>query len=266
MTSETSHSNQSSIEVCRWHYASFPLYINHKMVHKKWMIASRVLSNYLADFRRRSTNKCRIKWHQKGVNLNRILKTYYGLSGTTFRHRKSPTNHITNQSVSPEFCWSNKVSWTQCFIIEHPLQITLQINQSQQSSVEVLRWVGDNLSSSNISYKITLQINQSDKSSVEVLRWVGDNVSSSNIHNKSHYKSISLSRVPVEVLRWVGDNVSSSNIHYKSHYKSISLTRVLLKYWGELETMFHHRTSTTNHITNQSVSAEFCWSIEVSWR
>ena len=55
-----------------------------------------------------------------------------------FHHGTSPTDHIANQAVSPELCCSIEVTWRPCFIIEHPLQITLQINQSQDSSVEVL--------------------------------------------------------------------------------------------------------------------------------
>ena len=41
----------------------------------------------------------------------------------------------------------------QRFVTEHPLQITLQINQSEKTSVEILMWVGDNVSSSNIPYR-----------------------------------------------------------------------------------------------------------------
>ena len=47
-----------------------------------------------------------------------------------FHDRAFPTNHITNQSFLGEFCQSIEVSWSLCFIIKHPLQITLQINQS----------------------------------------------------------------------------------------------------------------------------------------
>ena len=64
------------------------------------------------------------------------------------------------------------MGWRQCFIIEHPLRITLEINHYQESSVEVLRWVGDNISPSKHPIQITSQINQSQESFVEVLRWV----------------------------------------------------------------------------------------------
>ena len=48
------------------------------------------------------------------------------------------------------------------------------------------------------SLQITLQINQSEKISFQVSRGAGDNVSSSNILYESHCKSISLSRVLVK--------------------------------------------------------------------
>ena len=120
---------------------------------------------------------------------------YCGDVETIFHHRTFATNHITNQSVSLEFCQSIEVSWRKCFTMKNPLQITLQRNQTEKNSVEVLREDGD--------------------------------------------------------------NVSLPNILYRSHYESINLRRVLLKYSGELETMFHHRTSSTIHITNQSISGEF---------
>ena len=56
-----------------------------------------------------------------------------------FHHRTSPANHITNQSVRGVFSSRTAMSWRQRFIMEDPLQITLQIDQSHQSSVEVLR-------------------------------------------------------------------------------------------------------------------------------
>ena len=241
-----------------------------------------------------SSSNIPYKSHYKSISLRRVLLKYWSELETLFHRRTFHTNHITNQSVSAEFCWSIEVSWRHCFIIEHSLQITLQINQSHQSSVEVLRWVGDNVSSSNIldksHYKsISLSrvllkywgeletlfhhrtfptnhiTNQSVSAefcwSIEV-NWrhcfiIAHSLQITLQINQSHQSS-------VEVLRWVGDTVSSSNILDKSHYKSISLSRVLLKYWGELETMFDHQTSPTNHITNQSVSVEFCWSIEVA--
>ena len=236
------------------------------------------------------------KSHYKSINLKRVLLKYWGELETILHHRTFPTNHITNQSVSAQFCWSIEVSWRQCVIIDHFLQITLQINQSEKSSVEVLRWVGDNVSSANIPYKShyksislikfllkywdeletmfhhrTFSTNHITNQSVSPEFCWSSDVSWRQCFIIKHSRQITLQinqseKSYVEVLRWVGDNVSSSNIPYKSHYKSISLTRVLLKYWGELETMLHHRTFPINHITNQSVSPEFCWSSDVSWR
>ena len=58
---------------------------------------------------------------------------------TMFHHRASTTNHITNESARTVFSSSTAMSWRQCFIMEHPLQITLQINQPEQCSLQVLR-------------------------------------------------------------------------------------------------------------------------------
>ena len=211
-------------------------------------------------------------------------------------HRTFPTNHVTNQSFQKEFCWNIEEGWRQCFSIEHSLQITVQINQSHESSIEVLRWAGDNVSTSNIPYKSHYK---SISLSIVLLKYWDEletmfqhrTSSTNHITNQlvsgEFYWSIEVSwrqcfriehpqqitlqinqshKSSVVVLKWVGHNVSASNIPYKSHHKSIISKRVLLKYWGGLKTMFQHQTSPTNHITNQSVLAEFCWSTEVSWR
>ena len=68
----------------------------------------------------------------------------------------------------------------------------------------------------------------------------------------------------VELLRWLGENVPSSNIHTESHLKWIILIRVLLNYWGDLEKMSHHLTLLANHIRNESLSPQFCWTIEMT--
>ena len=93
--------------------------------------------------------------------------------------------------------------------------------------------------------------------SVQVFHRWSSATSPKSIPYESHYPPISLSRIPVEVFKGVGHNVSTSNIVYKSHYKSIGLRRVMLKYSGEIKTMFDHGAFPTNHITNQSLSLGF---------
>ena len=68
-------------------------------------------------------------------------------------HRTSLWNHNTNQSLLGELCWSIEVSWRKCFIIGHRAEIALQINHSQQSCVEVLKWVEEDVSSSDMAQK-----------------------------------------------------------------------------------------------------------------
>ena len=162
-------------------------------------------------------------------------------------------------------------------------------------------------------------MNYSQESFVELLRWVRLNLPLLNSPQKSHYKSIILRRVLLKYwdkfdnivyyrtslvnhirnqsfwtefcwtidMSWtksctieylsqitlqinhsnqsfvplssgVGKNVSLSNSPHKLYYKSIILTRVLLNYWDEFEKAFYYRTYLTNHNTNQSFSTEFC--------
>jgi hypothetical protein len=135
--------------------------------------------------------------------LRRFLSKYWHELETMLYDQISPTNHITHQLVSLESFRSIGMSWSQCSMIEYRLQITLQINESEKSTVKILRPVRDNL--------------------------------------------------------W------SSTAAYRSYFRSIRLIRFVSKNWHELETMLHHGTFTISHITNESVSPQFCWSIEVSW-
>ena len=266
ITIQINQSHQSSVEVLRWVADSF------------------------------HASNISYKSHHKPFSLIRVLLKYWGGLETVFTHRTFPTNHITNQSVWLEFCWSIGVGWRQFFSIEHFLQITLQINQSHQSSVEVLRWVGDNLLASNILYKshykpirlirVLLEYWGGLQTVLQHRKFATNHITNQSVSSDfcwssevgwrqfsriEHFLQITLQidqsqESSVEVLGWVGDSFSASNISYKSHCKSIGLIRVLLKYWGGLETIFQHRIFPTNHITNHSVSPEFCLSTEVGWR
>lgn len=93
------------------------------------------------------------KSHHRTIRLTRVLLQYWGELEARVQHRISLTNRTTNQSVLAKIFWSIEVGLRQCFIIGHPLQITLQINQSHESTVEVSRWIRDNISSLKISDK-----------------------------------------------------------------------------------------------------------------
>jgi hypothetical protein len=144
------------------------------------------------------------KSQKKAISLKSVLLNYWSKLEIIFYHRSVSTNHITQQSFSEVLCWSTEVSKRLGFISKHCQHITLYKNRSQKCLVEVLRWVGD--------------------------------------------------------------YVSVSNIVHKSHHKTINLIKVLLKYWGELETMFQYRSSSTIYVTKQSTSSGFCWSAVASRR
>ena len=228
--------------------------------------------------------------------VNRVLLEYWGELKTMLHHPTLLINHITDQSWSIGCCWSIEVSWRLCYIIQHCLYTTWQINHCQNGSVEVLRWVEDYVASSNIAY---LSHYRSIILTRVLLKYWGE------LKTMLHHATLPICHITDqsfspgccwsievswrlcciiqhclsttsqinhcqngsdEVLSWVEDYVASSNIAYLLHYRSIILTRVLFKYWGELKTMLHHPTLLIKHITYQSWSRGCCWSIEVSWR
>ena len=122
------------------------------------------------------------------------------------------------------------MSWRQYCVIELSLQVTLEIDQAHQSSVEVLMVFWRQYCSTEPFLLITLVMNQSQQSSVEIFRvfcrqyFIIEHCLQITLEiNQTHQRS-------VEVLSWVEDNIPSPNMPYKSHRRSIGLNIALLKY------------------------------------
>lgn len=128
-----------------------------------------------------------IKSHYKAIPPKSSLLKYSVKFKTMIHHQTSFSNHIANRSVWPESRSDIGVSCKRCWLIDHCIQISSQINQYQESSVEVLTWLTGNVSSTNILFK-------------------------------SHFNSISIRRVLLNYSRHLGKSIhhgASSSKHIR---------------------------------------------------
>ena len=149
------------------------------------------------------------------------------------------------------FYWSIDLNYREYPIIEHAKQKTFSMNHFHESFVAVLRWIRENLWSSNVQ-------NEAHKKSMLFRRvsfkyW---GALQRIFHSRTcGTKTLSMNHSyesSVGVLRWIGRNLWSSNVQIQAHKKSMLLNRVLLKYWVKLERISHCQTCSGKNIEKES--------------